>query len=115
MFIYPCSTLGAFSNVLGASLKAVRQDSKLLSLMQLPPIGLYSQAGEGRASESSRKDVVTLPGQRVGGKGSVDEGFISLVTRKVALELRQLGAEEESGHVNLSRVDSEACTGPGSR
>lgn len=73
---------------------------------------LYSQAGGGRASESSRKDVVTLPGQRV---GSVDEGFMSLVTKTVALELRQLRAEEESGHVNPSRIDSEACTGPGSR
>lgn len=101
--------------MLGAILKAVRQDSKLLSVMQLPSIGLYSQAGGGRASESSRKDVVTLPGQRVGRKSSVDEGFMSLVTKTVALELRQLGAEEESGHVNPSRVDSEACTGPGSR
>lgn len=61
------------------------------------------------ASESSRKDVVTLPGQRVGGKSSVDEGFMSLVTKTAALELRQVGAEEESGH------GSEACTGPGSR
>lgn len=67
------------------------------------------------ASESSRKDVVTLPGQRVGGKGSVDEGFMSLVTKTVALELRQLGTEEESGHGNPSRDGSEACTGPGSR